>query len=81
MNSVELDLIAMGMKGMDEAVVSRVIENLPQKKQAMYEPIEGAVSKREVDNARKGIVQSAKQMEKDGAFNLEDYVGGGEMVE
>ena len=81
MNSVELDLIAMGMKGMDEAVVSRVIENLPQKKQAMYEPIEGAVSKREVDNARKGIVQAAKQMEKDGAFNLEDYVGGGEMVE
>jgi len=81
MNSVELDLIAMGMKGMDEAVVSRVIENLPQKKQAMFEPIEGAVSKREVDNARKGIVQAAKQMEKDGAFNLEDYVGGGEMVE
>lgn len=81
MNSVELDLIAMGMKGMDEAVVSRVIENLPQKKQAMYEPIQGAVSKREVDNARKGIVQVAKQMEKDGAFNLEDYVGGGEMVE
>ena len=81
MNSVELDLIAMGMKGMDEAVVSRVIENLPQKKQAMYEPIEGAVSKREVDNARKGIVQVAKQMGKDGAFNLEDYVGGGEMVE
>ena len=81
MNSVELDLISMGMKGMDEAVVSRVIENLPQKKQAMYEPIEGAVSKREVDNARKGIVQAAKQMEKDGAFNLEDYVGGGEMVE
>ena len=80
MNSVELDLIAMGMKGMDEAVISRVIENLPQKKQAMYEPIEGAVSKREVDNARKGIVQAAKQMEKDGAFNLEDYVGGGEMV-
>jgi len=81
MNSVELDLIAMSMKGMDEAVVSRVIENLPQKKQAMFEPIEGAVSKREVDNARKGVVQAAKQMEKDGAFNLEDYVGGGEMVE
>ena len=80
-NSVELDLLAMSLKGMDEAVVSRVIENLPQKKQAMYEPIEGAVSKREVDNARKGIIQAAKQMEKDGAFNLEDYVGGGEMVE
>ena len=47
----------------------------------MYEPIEGAVSKREVDNARKGIVQAAKQMEKDGAFNLADMMGGGEMIE
>ena len=70
MNSVELDLIAMSMKGMDEEVVTRVKNNLPQKKQAMYEPVEGAVSKREVDNARKGIVQAAKQMEKDGAFKL-----------
>ena len=81
MNSVELDLIAMSMKGMDEEVVTRVKNNLPQKKQAMYEPVEGAVSKREVDNARKGIVQAAKQMEKDGAFKLEDFIGGGEMVE
>ena len=45
MNSVELDLIAMSMKGMDEEVVTRVKNNLPQKKQAMYEPVEGAVSK------------------------------------
>lgn len=81
MNSVELDLIAMSMKGMGEEVVTRVKNNLPQKKQAMYEPVEGAVSKREVDNARKGIVQAAKQMEKDGAFKLEDFLGGGEMVE
>ena len=81
MNSVELDLIAMAMKGMDEEVITRVKNNLPQKKQAMYEPVEGAVSKREVDNARKGIVQAAKQMEKDGAFKLEDFIGGGEMVE
>ena len=81
MNSVELDLIAMSMKGMDEEVVTRVKNNLPQKKQAMYEPVEGAVSKREVDNARKGIIQAAKQMEKDGVFKLEDFIGGGEMVE
>ncbi|MFQ6677752.1 MAG: FliG C-terminal domain-containing protein [Fidelibacterota bacterium] len=81
MNSVELDSIAMALKGMPEDVVNRVIENLPQKKQAMYEPVEGAVSKREVDNARKQIVSSAKKMEKDGAFNLSDLVGGGDMVE
>ncbi len=81
MNSVELDSIAMALKGMPEDIVERVIGNLPQKKQAMYEPVEGAVSKREVDSARKGIVAAAKKMEQDGAFNLADLVGGGAMVE
>ncbi len=81
MNSVDLDSVAMALKGTPEDIVNRVLENLPQKKQAMYEPVEGAVSKREVDNARKLIVTSAKQMEKDGAFNLSDLIGGGDMVE
>jgi len=81
MNSVELDTIAMALKGMSEDITNRVIENLPKKKQAMFDPVEGAVSKREVELARKTIVASAKQMEKDGAFNLADLVGGGEMVE
>jgi flagellar motor switch protein FliG len=81
MNSVELDTIAMALKGMSEDITNRVIENLPKKKQAMFEPVEGAVAKREVELARKTIVASAKQMEKDGAFNLADLVGGGEMVE
>ncbi len=81
MNSVELDTIAMALKGMPEDVVNRVIENLPKKKQAMFEPVEGAVAKREVDGARKDIVAAARQLEKDGAFNLADLVGGGEMVE
>ncbi len=81
MNSVELDTIAMAMKGMDEDTVNHVLENLPQKKQAMYEPIEGAIVKREIDKARKSIVQLARDMEKDGAYQLADLIGGGEMIE
>lgn len=81
MNAVELDTVAMALKGMDEAVEKRVLENLPQKKQAMYEPVEGAVSKRDVDTARKAIVQQARQMEKDGAFRLSDFIEGGEFIE
>ncbi len=81
MNSVELDTIAMAMKGMEEDTVNHVLENLPQKKQAMYEPVEGAVVKREIDNARKEIVQEARKLEKEGAFKLADLIGGGEMVE
>lgn len=81
MNSVELDTISMAMKGVDEDIVNHVLENLPQKKQAMYEPVEGAVVKREIDKARKVIVQAARDLEKEGAYKLEDLVGGGEMIE
>jgi len=76
MNAVDLDAVAMALKGMDQTVSDRVVGILPKKKQAMYEPVEGAVPKREVENARKSIVQSAKQMESDGAFKLEDLLGG-----
>ena len=81
MNSVELDALAMAVKGIDQETIDRIIGNLPQKKQAMFEPVEGPQPKREVDDARKAIVTSAKQMEKDGVFNLADMMGGGEMVE
>ena len=42
----------------------------------MFEPVEGAVPKRDVDDARKKVVAAAKQMEKDGEFKLEDLLGG-----
>ena len=76
MNAVDLDAVAMALKGMDQTISDRVVGILPKKKQAMYEPVQGAVPKREVENARKSIVQSAKQMESDGAFKLEDLLGG-----
>jgi flagellar motor switch protein FliG len=76
MNAVDLDTVAMGLKGMDQSIADKVVGVLPKKKQAMFEPIAGAIPKREVDNARKSIVQSAKQMERDGAFKLEDLLGG-----
>ena len=81
MNAVDLDGIAMALKGMDKSINDKVIGILPKKKQAMFTPIEGAAAKREVDDARKGIVSAAKQMERDGAFKLEDLLGGGETVE
>lgn len=81
MNSVELDTVALALKGMDEEIEERVKENLPQKKQAMYEPVEGAVAKREIDGARKAIVQAARKMEKDGVFALSDFTGEEEMIE
>ena len=81
MNAVDLDAVAMALKGMDQATNDKVIGVLPKKKQAMFEPVKGAVAKRDVDDARKSIVSSAKQMERDGAFKLEDLLGGGDTVE
>ena len=81
MNAVDLDGIAMALKGMDKSINDKVIGVLPKKKQAMFTPVEGAAAKREVDDARKTIVSAAKQMERDGAFKLEDLLGGGETVE
>ena len=81
MNTVDLTDVAMALKGFGQDVVDRIVDNLPQKKQAMYEPVEGAVAKRDVDTARKKVVGVAREMEKDGQFSVEDLTGGGEMVE
>ena len=81
MNAVDLDSIAMALKGVDKSINDKVIGVLPKKKQAMFTPIEGAAAKREVDDAQKIIVSAAKQMERDGAFKLEDLLGGVETVE
>ena len=81
MNTVDLTDVAMALKGFGQDVVDRIVDNLPQKKQAMYEPVEGAIAKRDVDTARKKVVGAAREMEKDGQFSVEDLTGGGEMVE
>jgi len=76
MNAVDLDAVSMALKGMEQSITDKVVGVLPKKKQAMFEPVEGAVPKRDVDEARKSIVSAAKQMERDGAFKLEDLLGG-----
>ena len=83
LNTVELDLLPIAFKGLGDDKISELKDMLPQKKQAMYnDDLAGKPQpKREVDNARKLFVDSAKQMEKDGAINLEDILSGGEMVE
>jgi flagellar motor switch protein FliG len=77
----DLTELALAMKGLDQEIVDQIIEGQPQKRQAMFEPVEGAVAKRDVDNARKKIVVNAKEMADSGSINLEDILSGGEMVE
>ncbi|MBT5747809.1 MAG: hypothetical protein HOI40_00670, partial [Candidatus Marinimicrobia bacterium] len=49
MNTVDLSDVSMAMKGVEQETVDRIIGNLPQKKQAMYEPEDGPRAKRDVD--------------------------------
>ena len=77
----DLGKLAYAVKGLDLEVVDGIIETQPAKRQAMFEPIEGPVTKREVDEARKEIVAAAKELEKSGELNIEDILSGGEMVE
>tara|TARA_Y100001970_G_scaffold180612_1_gene219836 strand:- start:1191 stop:2123 length:933 start_codon:yes stop_codon:yes gene_type:complete len=79
--SADLAALAVALKGIDQEIVDGIIENQPQKRQAMYEPVDKPLPKREVDDARKKIVADAKKMEEDGDISLEDILGGGEMVD
>ena len=45
----------------------------------MVEPITTPRPKKDVDNARKKVLDLAKQMEKEGKLTIEDLVGG-EMI-
>ena len=80
-NGIELDALALALKGLDKEIVDKIIDSLPGKKQAMFEPVEGAVAKREVEGARKQVGVGAKKLADDGTINLEDMLSGGEMVE
>ena len=80
-NGIELDSLSLALKGLDKEIVDKIVESLPGKKQAMFEPVEGAVAKREVEGARKQVVVGAKKLADDGTINLEDMLSGGDMIE
>ncbi|UCD37211.1 MAG: hypothetical protein JSW54_10290 [Fidelibacterota bacterium] len=80
LNAIELDDLARAVKGIAEETIERAITVLPQKKQAMYEPVEGALAKREVYEARGKIMDAVRKMQAEGQINLADVLGG-EMVE
>ena len=78
---LDVDLMAKALKGYEKETVDKVIEFLPQKKQAMFSPIETPVAKREVESARSSILNIAKDKVSSGEWNLEDILGEGEFIE
>jgi len=78
---IDLDVIAKALKGYKEEIVMKIIEYLPGKKQAMYTPVDGPISKREVDLARGLLLAIFRDKISSGEWNIEDILGGTEMVE
>ncbi len=72
--TVDLDDLALAFKGMPDEVVEAAIESLPAKKQAMYEPIDRTVTKREVNEAKAKVMQVVRDLEKSGALNVADLL-------
>jgi len=78
---IDLEIMAKALKGYEEAIVTKIVEYLPAKKQAMFTPIDGGMSKREVDSARSTLLVMFKEKFTSGEWNIEDVLGGGEMIE
>ena len=78
---IDLEVMAKALKGYDTEIVNKIVEYLPGKKQAMYTPIEGGMSKREVGSARALLLDIFKEKFSSGEWNIEDVLGGGEMIE
>jgi flagellar motor switch protein FliG len=72
--TVDLDDLAMAFKGTEEEVVEAALEALPKKKQAMYEPIDRTVTKREVNEARGKVMKVIRDLEKAGELNVADLL-------
>ena len=78
---IDLEDMAKALKGFEEEIVNKIIEYLPGKKQAMYTPVDGPLSKREVDSSRAKLLGMLKEKFSSGEWNIEDVLGGGEMIE
>jgi flagellar motor switch protein FliG len=77
---VDLDDLSKAVKGLDEETIEHGISVLPAKRQAMYEPVEAPLSKREVNDSRRKIMDQVRKMQEEGQINIADILSG-EMVE
>ena len=55
-------------------MVNKIIDILPKKKQAMYQPIEKPMPKKEVMSARRKLVVTIQEMINEGTIKIEDII-------
>ena len=80
---IDLEIMAKALKGFDTETVEKLQGYLPGKKQAMFTPIpeDQSLSNREIDEARGQIKDQLQKKIDDKTFNIEDILGGDEVVE
>ncbi|MDP6571173.1 MAG: FliG C-terminal domain-containing protein [Candidatus Marinimicrobia bacterium] len=78
---IDLEVMAKSLKEFEAETVEKIQGYLPGKKQAMFTPHEGALSKREIDEA-KGAIKNILQGKIDsGDINIEDVLASPEIEE
>jgi len=80
---IDIDIFALSVKGVDEEKVKSIVDIMPKKKQAMYQPIEKPMPKKEVMDSRRELVNLAQTIINSGDMKIEDIIGGEsqEMIE
>ena len=80
---IDIDVFALSVKGVDEEKVQSIVDIMPKKKQAMYQPIEKPMPKKEVMESRRKLVELAQTLIGSGDMKIEDIIGGEgqEMIE
>ena len=71
---IDIDVLALALKGTEEEMVNKIIDILPKKKQAMYQPIEKPMPKKEVMSARRKLVVTIQDMINEGTIKIEDII-------
>jgi flagellar motor switch protein FliG len=78
LKSVEASEVAYALKGQTDEVRDLFINSLPQRTQIILEDeiklLEGPQPRRKVEAAQKKIIEKLRELEKEGRFNLEDFM-------
>jgi len=78
LKSVEVSDIAYALKGQPEEVKEKFISSLPQRTKIILEDemklLEGPQPRRKVEASQKKIVDKARELEREGRFNLQDFM-------
>ncbi len=80
---IDIDIFALSVKGIEEEKIQSIVDIMPKKKQAMYQPIDKPMPKKEVMDSRRKLVELAQTIITSGDMKIEDIIGGEdqEMIE